>query len=327
MDLVWHLRCFLVLVDELHFGRAATRLHMAQPSLSQRIRRLEQQYGVQLFDRSAGRVRLTAAGEVLAGEARDIVARVDTAAVLVRGVGTGHTGELHAGIPPETPSRVLAALIASFAEHAPHVRLDLRAATTAEQLSLLQHGDLDVGVLQHPVDADGLIWGPVLSLPQGVVLPRRSPLADRGEVMLADLAGHELVLFPRDAAPGLYDHTLATCRLHGFRPTEVRHAASMELMLGLVASGQTVAFDQGAVAQKEPRVIWRPLSGRPLVWQVSTAWPRRTPHQAAQRFADVVARVLTTAEPVPTEAEQTGTPRPWTVVFAQRPPETPLPGI
>ncbi len=327
MDLVWHLRCFLVLAEELHFGRAAARLHMAQPSLSQRIRRLEQDYGVQLFDRSAGRVRLTAAGEVLAGEARAIVARVDTAAVLVRGIDAGHTGQLRAGIPPETPSRVLAALMAGFAEHAPHVRLDLHAATTTEQLLLLQRGDLDVGVLQHPVDADDLTCGPPLSLPQGVVLPRRSPLAERGEVMLADLAGHELVLFPRDAAPGLYDHTLATCRLHGFHPAEVRHAASTELMLGLVASGHTVAFDPGAVAQKESRVIWRPLSGRPLVWQVSTAWPHRTPHQAAQRFTDVVARVLTATDPAPTEPDQTGTPQPWTVVFAPRPPGKPLPGV
>jgi DNA-binding transcriptional LysR family regulator len=318
VDLVRHLRYFLVVADELHFGRAAARLHMSQPPLSQRIRRLEQEYGAQLLDRSGGRVRLTSAGEVLVGEAREIVARVDAAHSLVRRAAAGNAGVLRVGVPPDTGGSVLAALSTAFAASVPQVHLDLHAATTTDQIHLLERGALDVGVLQHPVDTGDLTLGPRAAIVQGVVLSRRSPLAGRTEVALADLVGHGLVLFPREAAPGLYDETLHTCQQHGFRPAGVRHAANSEFLLGMVAAGGEVAFDQGAVAQKEPRVVWRPLAGAPVVWHMSAAWPSGTAHRAAPRFAEVAAQILTRSSCPPGAPAAPQTPRPWNVVFPQR---------
>ncbi len=318
MDLVRHLRYFLVVAEELHFGRAAARLYMSQPPLSQRIRRLEQEYGVQLFDRSGGQVRLTPAGEVLVGEARDVLARVDRAGWLVRQAAAGRAGPLRVGVPPDTPGSVVAALAAAVATNLPDLHLDLRAATTTEQLHLLGHGGLDVGVLQHPVDTGDLVLGPVAEVPQGVVLSRRSPLAERTELTLADLAGHGLMLFPREAAPGLYDETIRVCGRYGFRPTRVRPAPNAEFLVGMVAAGDDVAFDGGTVAQKEPRVVWRPLAGTPLVWRLSAAWPAAPAHPAAPRLGAVIAQILSQgARPA---AETTAPPadQPWDVLFRPR---------
>jgi DNA-binding transcriptional LysR family regulator len=327
VDLMLHLRYFLVVAEELHFGRAARRLLVAQPSLSQRIRRLEREYGAALFDRSGGRVRLTPAGEVLRAQARQIVAHVERSRVLVRRAVDGATGVLRAGVPPQTPGRVLAALPAAFAAAAPGVELDLRGLTTAEQLAALGTGDLDVGLVQHPVEGPDAVsgelrFGPVVAVPQGVVLPRVSPLADRTELAMADLAGHDLVMFPREAAPGLYGETLRCCRDHGFDPPAVRHARDPEFLLGLVAAGRAVAFDQGAIARKEPRVVWRPLAGRPLRWRTSAAWPARHAHPAASLFSEVAAGILgedvADAPLSGTSAPDSGGPRPWAVVFGPR---------
>jgi DNA-binding transcriptional LysR family regulator len=318
VDLVLHLRYFLVVAEELHFGRAAVRLHISQPPLSQRIRRLEQEYATQLFDRSGGRVRLTPAGEVLVNEARDIVARVDSARSLVRLAAAGRTGVLRAGVPPDTPGSVLAALSTAFAGSEPDIQLELRAATTTDQLHLLDRGALDVGLVQHPVDTGGLRLGPTVPIVQGVVLSRRSPLAQRTEVALADLAGYGLVLFAREAAPGLYDETLHTCHQHGFRPTGLRHAANAEFLLGLVATGGDVAFDHGAIAQKEPRVVWRPLAGTPVIWRMSAAWRDGPMARPAARFGEIAAQVLGGDRGPLRPPAPPGTPRPWNVVFPQR---------
>jgi DNA-binding transcriptional LysR family regulator len=318
VDLVLHLRYFLVVADELHFGRAAARLHMAQPPLSQRIRRLEREYGTQLFDRSGGRVRLTTAGKVLLDPAREIVARVDAARSLVRRAADGRAGVLRAGVPPDTPGSVLAALATTFAASQPEIHLQLQAATTTDQIRLLERGALDVGILQHPVDTGELTLGPMAAIVQGVVLSRRSPFAERTEVALADLAGHGLVLFPREAAPGLYDETLYTCYQHGFRPTGVQHATNAEFLLGLVAAGREVAFDQGVVAQKEPRVVWRPLVGTPVVWRLAAAWPGDSATPAVPAFAALAAKLLGHGRSPLGAPAPPATPRPWNVVFPQR---------
>lgn len=325
MDLVRHLRYFLVVAEELHFGRAAARLHLSQPPLSQRIRRLEQEYGAPLFDRSGGRVRLTPAGKVLVDAAKEIVARVDASRSLVRQAAAGDAGVLRVGLPTDTPGSVLAALSVAFAASAPEVQLELHAATTVDQIGLLNRGAIDVGVLQHPVDSGDLAVGPMAAVAQGVVLSRRSPLAQRTEVALVELSGYGLVLLPREAAPGLHDETLRICEAHGFRPVDVRPAVNAEFLLGLVAAGRDVAFDQGPVAQKEPRVVWRPLVDNPLVWRLSAAWLPGAAHRAAPLFGDLVAHVLTegavftTAGRSPVDTRPAPEPPPpWNVVFPQR---------
>ncbi|MBG0820994.1 LysR family transcriptional regulator [Planomonospora sp. ID91781] len=282
MDLVKHLRYFTVVAEELHFGNAAVRLGMAQPPLSQRIRRLEEELGVRLFDRSNRRVRLTAAGQALLPEAQEIVARVERLRALAER-GEGGEGEvLRVGVPPDLGSAVIAALIDGFREADRGVRLAPAEMWSTDQAAGLAAGTLDVGVVRHPVAAADLSFGPVLVQRPGVVLTESDPLAERPSVHLADLAGRRLVLFPGE--PGLQEETLAECRRHGFVPEEVHEAQT----LGLVIAGTAIAFGPRV---ELPGLRWRPLLGEPLAWRVSTAW-RGEAGPAAEVFGAVAVRVL-----------------------------------
>ncbi|WP_271216824.1 LysR family transcriptional regulator [Streptosporangium carneum] len=279
MDLVRHLRYFTVVAEELHFGNAAIRLGMAQPPLSQRIRRLEEELGVRLFDRSSRQVRLTEPGRLLLDEAREIIARVDRLRDLA---GRGESEVLRVGVPPDLGSSVIAALIAGFRERSPEVRPAPAEMWSADQVLALLDGTLDVGVVRHPVTAPGLSFGPVLVQRPGVVLAEDDPLAGLSSVHLADLAGRRLVLFPRE--PGLHEETLAECRRQGFVPEEVHEAQT----LGLVLAGTAVAFGPQVAL---PGLRWRPLLGSPLAWRISTAW-RGQAGEAAVAFGAVAVRVL-----------------------------------
>ncbi|GAA3428442.1 LysR family transcriptional regulator [Streptosporangium sandarakinum] len=279
MDIVRHLRYFTVVAEELHFGNAAIRLGMAQPPLSQRIRRLEDELGVRLFDRSARQVRLTEQGRLLLPEAREIVSRVERLRELA---GRGEGAVLRVGVLPDLGSAVIAALIAGFRERAPDVRPAPAEMWSADQVAALLDGTLDVGVVRHPVAVPGLRFGPVLVQRPGVVLAESDPLTASASVHLADLAGRRLVLYPHE--PGLHEETLTECRRHGFVPEEVHEAQT----LGLVMAGTAVAFGPQVAL---PGLRWRPLLGTPLTWQVSTAW-RGEPGEAAVAFGAVAVRVL-----------------------------------
>lgn len=311
VDHLRSLRYFLVVAEELHFGRAAERLGIAQPPLSQRIRRLEAELGARLFERGR-RVTLTEAGEVLRTEARDLLSRWDRLTALVAKAERGELDSLRAGVPPHLPGRVLAAILTKFGEQYPAVRLDLQELTTAEQARLLADRALDAGLLQLPVDAAGLDLGPVVDTPLGVLLPRDSPLARRTRLALADLAGEGLVHAPRAAAPGSYDLLLRTCWDHGFRPAAIRHARNPEFVLGLVLAGHGVAFEPGA--RKEPRVVWRPLEGEVLRTRMAFAWPSTTPHPQAAKLAEVAAEVLR-HDGVSRLVPEPQAARPWDVFY------------
>ncbi|WP_182876925.1 LysR family transcriptional regulator [Microbispora sp. H10670] len=288
MDLVRHLGYFLVVTEELHFGNAAARLGMAQPPLSQRIRRLEEELGMRLFERSSRRVALTEAGRLLVPEAREIVARVERMRDLMADLARGDAAVVRAGVPADLGAPVLAALIAGFRDRRPDVRLSPAEMGTAAQVTALLEGRLDVGLLRHPVAADGLAYGPVLVRHPGVLLAEDDELTAWATVHLGDLAGRELVLFPRDAEPGLYDDTLASCRRGGFVPTAITCTERAEFALGLVLSGTAVAF--GAPAET-PGVVWRPLAGTPLAWRCLPAW-RAEPGPYVRDFTAVAVRVL-----------------------------------
>ncbi|MEV4663276.1 LysR family transcriptional regulator [Micromonospora echinofusca] len=314
MDLLRHLRHFVVVANELHFGRAAELLGMAQPPLSQSVQRLERELAVELFDRSRRQVRLTAAGQLLLGEAEELLAAEGRLRNLMRQVRDGVSGVLRAGVPPETPAVTLRELLDRLAGRAPGLDVDLHELTSGEQERMLGEGRLDVGLLHHPVTDDGLRLGAAVDVPLGVLLPRASTLARGREVELAALAGLDLVTAPRATAPGWHDHLLEVCRRHGFTPGRVRPARNPEFLFGLVLAGGGVAVEPAATARREPRIAWRPIAGSPLVRRTSAAWPRRAAHPAAPMFGQLAAEVLADgSEPPP--PPPTPSPRPWPVLF------------
>src|SRR5262245_16690310 len=201
IDLVRHLRYFAVVADELHFGRAADRLHMAQPPLSQRIQRLERELGVRLFDRSSRRVALSPAGRDLLGPARDVLAAVDRLTAVASLATGGEAGRLRVGLLPETTPATMAAIVRAVERARPGVGLDLTNATTGEQLRALADRMLDVATVRLPADLGALAVGPVLHQPLGVALPTGSPLARRRRLALADPADPPPALPPRSRRP------------------------------------------------------------------------------------------------------------------------------
>lgn len=316
MDLLRHLRHFVAVAEELHFGRAAEVLGIAQPPLSQSIQRLERELGVELFDRSRRRIGLAPAGRLLLGGARDLLAGEERMRVLMRMVGDGELGALRVGIPPETPAAKIHALLGGLAAQLPGLEVDLREAPACEQVRMLTAARLDIGLVDHPVDAPDLQLGPPVRVPLGVVVSRASPLAKRTELALADLAGHDLILPPRATAPERHDHVLDVCRRHAFVPARIRGTANPEFRMGLLLAGNGVALEPETTARREPRVVWRPLTGEPLHRTTSAAWPVRSPHPAAERFAAVVAATWGEPGPQPVAVPSADAARPWSIVFA-----------
>ncbi|GGM19974.1 transcriptional regulator [Micromonospora sonchi] len=315
MDLFRHLRYFAVVAEELHFGRAAELLGIAQPPLSQSIQRLERELGVELFDRSRRQVALTPAGRLLLDEARGLLAGEQRMRTLMRMVRDGTLGTLRAGVPPETPAVTLQALLWQLTDQLPGLDVDLQELTTGEQLRMLADARLDIGLVHHPVDAPDLRFGPATRTRLGVVLPRASPLARQTDLALADLAGHDVVLPPRATAPGWHDHVLEVCRQHGFAPARIRHARNPEFLLGLVLAGHGVAFEPESAARREPRVVWRPIAGHPLHRTTLAAWPAQSHHPAAEQFAEIAAATLNEEAP-PMAVPRADAARPWSIVFA-----------
>ncbi|NUT38260.1 MAG: LysR family transcriptional regulator [Hamadaea sp.] len=294
MDLLQHLRYFVAVAEELHFGRAASRLHMAQPPLSQRIQRLERELGTRLFDRGPRQVALTESGRLLLPEARELLVRAGRLTELAQRTETAPTA-LRGAVPPGIDAAAVAAMLADFAHRRPRTKLRLQELGTAAQLRGLADGRLDAAVLQLPCDTAALVLGPVFHRPMGVVAATGSPPAGRREVLLSELNDYDLALFRRTAAPARYDEILDTCARHGYHPAAVHQAGSRTFGLGLVLGGTAVTFD---IAGPQPDgLTWHPLAGQPLAERLAPAWPRTGHHPDAEAFAEAVNRALRPAAP------------------------------
>ncbi|WP_137988901.1 LysR family transcriptional regulator [Streptomyces vilmorinianum] len=290
MDLLLHLRYFRTVAEEQHFGRAAERLRMAQPSLSQRIQRLERELGVRLLDRSSRGTTLTPAGRLVLAEAEHLLAAADRLSATVARVHSGRAGTLRAAVPPRLGGAAVGALLIAFRERSPGGDLDLRELSTAEQTAELAAGTLDAGIVRHPCPAPGLAFGPVLHQPLGVLLAATDPLAALPEVPTAALTGRDLVLFPRTEAPALHDETLTACARHGCTPGTVHEATGPDFTRGLVLSGGAIALEPHAPS--EPGTVWRPLRGTPVTWRTSAAWPSGRDGPAVRLFAETAHETL-----------------------------------
>ncbi|WP_189602392.1 LysR family transcriptional regulator [Streptomyces lateritius] len=292
MDLLLHLRYFRTVAEEEHFGRAAERLRMAQPSLSQRIQRLERELGVRLLDRSSRGATLTPAGRLVLTEAEHLLTAADRLTAAVARVHKGEAGTLRAAVPPRLGGAAVGALLIAFRERSPGGDLDLRELPTARQAAELTAGTLDAGIVRHPCPAPGLTFGPVLHQPLGVLLATTDPLASLPEIPTAALTGRDLVLFPRAEAPALHDETLTACARHGCTPADVLEATGPDFVHGLVLSGGAAALVPHS--PPEPGTVWRPLRGNPVTWRTSAAWPQGRDGPAVRLFADTAHETLRT---------------------------------
>ncbi|MFZ5827780.1 MAG: LysR substrate-binding domain-containing protein [Bacillota bacterium] len=275
-----HLRYFIAVAEELHFGRAAARLQMAQPPLSQQIRQLEGELGVALFHRSRRHVALTEAGAAFLDGARRTLAEVDRAARSARRAARGETGHLAIGFVGTATYEVLPALLRSLRDTYPEITLSLQEMTTAQQVTALTAGEIDLGLLRPPVHEPALSLKAVRREELVAVVPVGHRLARLQQPLdLKALAEEPFVLFPPAFGQGLYGQILDGCRQAGFTPRVVQEAVQMETLLSLVAGAVGVTLAPASVlALGRPGVVCLPLDRSPVL-HLAAAW--RTGEQRA----------------------------------------------
>jgi len=243
-----HLRYFLAVAETLHFSRAAERLGMAQPPLSQQIRRLEQMVGHRLFDRTTRGVKLTLAGQLLAERARSTMEKVQDDLAQVRRLGRGEEGTLTVGFSGSVMFTELPAAIGAYRQKYPKVELRLRELWTSALIGALLDGTLDLAFLRDGDPTEGLQMTTLLKERFVAVLPERHGLARKRGLRVADLRQEPFVLFARRMGPLAFDRTIACCEKSGFRPNIVQDAPQWPTLVRLVAAGLGVSLAPACVA-------------------------------------------------------------------------------
>jgi DNA-binding transcriptional LysR family regulator len=257
-----HLRYFVAVAEELHFGRAARRLHLAQPPLSQQIRKLEEMLGHALFTRTSRAVKLTAVGEVFLERARITLRKVHDDVEVARSVGRGEVGFLNVGFIGSGMLTFLPAMLGQYRRHYPKVNLQLREFHTSGVIRALLEGTLDVGFLRDGGPVEGLEVAPVFSEPFVAAVPKRHRLADRKTISAAELRDEPFVLFSRSASDRAYEKTLSLCEEHGFRPQIVQEGPQWLTLLRLVGAGLGVTIAPACIERiAAPDVVCRRIRG------------------------------------------------------------------
>jgi DNA-binding transcriptional LysR family regulator len=283
-----HLRYFVAVAEELHFHRAAARLHMSQPPLSQQIRALETELDVELLRRNRRRVELTEAGAVFLVEARRILGSVQQAADLARRVGRGEVGKLSVGFVGSAMYATLPEILREFRHQHPEVELQLRPFPTAPQLEALRDGRVDVGFLRPPVQRAGLELETIQRETIVVALPEEHALAGAESIAITQLRNETFVLLARTESPGVYDSLALTLSELAGNPRAVQEADDMQTLIGLVAAGIGVALVPGSVSLLErPGVVYRKLAGRAPTVELALAWRSGPVSPVAQAFLAV----------------------------------------
>ncbi|MBN8928190.1 MAG: hypothetical protein BGO51_26830 [Rhodospirillales bacterium 69-11] len=255
------LHAFVDLAEELHFGRAAARIGIAQPPLSQQIQRLERRMGCRLLVRGGGaRLALTPAGRAMLPAARQALAELEAGLGAARRAARGQTGLLRIGFTPSIALTTLPPLVRDFRQRYPGVAVQLSEHTSAAQLEMIHAGRLDLGFLRDPPEDAGLSRHTVAHEALIVLLPRAHPLAAARRVALAALAGEPFLLVRAAAGPSFRTRLLGFCREAGFAPVVAQEAGEWSTVAGLVSAGLGVALAPASVARINlPGMVHRPL--------------------------------------------------------------------
>ena len=268
-----HLRYFVAVAEELHFGRAARRLGITQPPLSLQIQRLEANLGVTLFERTNRRVQLTAAGRTLLEEGRHLIADFTSVADAARRAARGETGCLTVAFAASVMHMALPRIIQSFRGQFPGVRLELRELATSAQIIGLRAGELDIGFLRHTPRDPELVTETMMTENLVLAISKQHQLASRKHLRLIDVAHEDFVLFPRDLAPGLYAHVLAVCAEVGVHPRVVQTSRELYTTISLVEAGLGVTIIPESVQQMGWRgVRYYPIQSPLAATRVDAAW-------------------------------------------------------
>lgn len=259
-----HLRCFIAVAEELHFARAAERLHIEQSPLSRAIKELEQHLGVQLFERTTRRTRLTWAGKVFLEEALRIFACIDQAKVSVKAAATGYHGRLRIALSDGIAQPRLSALLAQCREEEREVEIRLSETSLAKQIKGLNSDVFDAGFAQSDEVGEGITAEPVWSDSLVVAVPARHPILVHPRIPLDEVLRYPLVLCHPEACKGFWRQVERVLRTVDAKLIVADRVPTLDLMMTLVAAGYGLGFaGEGQIAAcRNPDVIARPLAGR-----------------------------------------------------------------
>jgi DNA-binding transcriptional LysR family regulator len=283
------LHAFVAVGAELHFGRAAARLHMAQSPLSQLIRRLEADVGTPLLRRTTRRVELLPAGQVLLDRAHAILAAASAAEEDARAAASGELGRLAIGFTGSMTYALLPHLAKALRAELPRVRLDLRGEMlTPAQVEGLVEGALDVAV-----DHADLVVEPVGVEPLVAALPADHPLAVHERLPVAMLAGEPFIVYPASARSVVHDAVDATCADHGFAPIVAMETAETSTLVSFVAAGVGVALVPASAQQMSVTgAVYRPLTGGTHLVELAMCWRAASGSATLPRALEVIRHEL-----------------------------------
>ncbi|MET3132489.1 DNA-binding transcriptional LysR family regulator [Oxalobacteraceae bacterium GrIS 1.11] len=289
------LRYFIAVAEELHFGRAARRLHMTQPPLSQTILALEELLGTALFQRSRREVGLTPAGLALLPEARRILEQARQLPELARRAATGEAGRLTLAFVSSADYSVLPPFLRAHRAAFPQVSISLREATSDVQVDDLLRARIDAGLLIPPLPDKARVeldYLPVLSEPLILAAPSGlAALAGAGPVALTALPPLPLIIFPRAIAPALHDAILGVFRAAGITPEIGQEAIQMQTIVSLVSAGMGIALVPQSVSNlMRPGVEYRALTDPTPLVETGLAWRRDNPSPVLQGFLELLRK-------------------------------------
>ncbi len=287
------LRSFVAVAEELHFRRAADRLHLAQPSVSQQIRTLEAELGVQLFERNRRGAVLTPAGGALLGEARDLLTRADRAAATARATGAGERGRLRMSLTRSLTGGVAGAIVSAYRAQYPDVELVLSLGTTMLHVEQLRAGEIDVGFVRPPLEEPGLEELTLGREPMVCVLPRGHRLTRRTTVRPRDLDGEPLVWWPEGHGPGAWREVRREVCGDPPWPPLARAEPEEERIVMAVAEGAGISFImlERSRSLRIPGAVYRRFAPPEPTMGIAIAWRRGDNLPTLHRLAGLAARV------------------------------------
>ncbi|KAF1019888.1 MAG: HTH-type transcriptional regulator BenM [Paracidovorax wautersii] len=294
-------RHFVAVAQELHFGRAAARLAMTQPPLTQSIAQLEAALGVRLFERTKRRVQLTAEGEALLPDVQDLLTRAQALPERARAIARGEVGRVRLAFVSTFGYERLPGWVRAYRTLHPRVTLELIEATGDVQVAGIAQGQIDAGFVLHVAgfEPEGLQRLPIAREPLWLALPQSHPLAGSADAASAPLAPaampalwrEPLVIFPRHSLPSVYDAVFGLYHQAGQSPQVEQEAVQMQTIINLVSAGLGVAWVPQSVTQlRRPGVVYRRAPAAQTVWcETSLVWPHAPASAAVSGFVDFVA--------------------------------------
>ena len=284
-----HFKYFVAVAEELHYGRAAKKLNIAQPPLSQQIMNLEEELGIQLFDRSKRNIQLTPAGSHFLKEAKQVLLHVEQAAEAARRIHVGKAGHLRVGFVGSVIHTFLPWGLRLFRERFPDVELVLNEINTAEQIALLHAKRLDIGFHYIAAEDHQLASKTLTEAPLLAVLHNEHPLSGRKSVQIKQLAHEQFIANTRSSEPVVRDAFISICHSAGFTPKIAQEAGQVQTVLGLVASGIGPCLLPDFIKNiRRPGVQYVPLSGSTPSVKLAVVWRRDNASELVKSFVNVI---------------------------------------